>query len=96
MINNKKTIIDNQKANRRDEIIRRTSLQNVNSPKAKMEVEVTTPGLSKRIRNVSIEPQFEVCKEHDIDTEDAHIEHSCWQYAADIHKYYFEVEVGQK
>ncbi|KAF0693773.1 Aste57867_15272 [Aphanomyces stellatus] len=88
---NKKNILETQKLARREEVIRRSSIGTPNG------LSPATPGLSNQISSVKIEPIkiepiLEPEDEFDIDSEDKGNERSCWQYAADIHKYYFEVE----
>ncbi|RHY75254.1 hypothetical protein DYB30_013167, partial [Aphanomyces astaci] len=80
-------MLETQKVARREEVIRRTS---IGTPK---KLTPATPGLSSQISTVVIEPILEADNEYDIDSEDKGIERSCWQYAAEIHKYYLDIEV---
>ncbi|OQR96268.1 Cyclin B [Thraustotheca clavata] len=75
VLKNKKALLDGQKTQRRQEVIRRTSLVN-----------------DKTKEETKIEPEIETRNEFDIDYEDKDNEVACYQYAADIYKYYFEVE----
>ncbi|CAK4131538.1 unnamed protein product [Aphanomyces euteiches] len=86
---NKKAILENIKVERREEVIRRSS---VGSPKK--HISPATPGLSSQISNfaINIEQFLDADDEFDIDREDKGNERSCWQYAAEIHKYYFAAE----
>ncbi|EQC33119.1 hypothetical protein SDRG_09107 [Saprolegnia diclina VS20] len=72
-----KLLRDGQKVARRQEVIRRTSL-------VKEEVTIKS--------ELRIEPELEAYNPYDIDSKDKGDELACSQYAADIHKYYFEVE----
>ncbi|RHY61393.1 hypothetical protein DYB34_009013, partial [Aphanomyces astaci] len=91
-ITNKSTkfMLETQKVARREEVIRRTS---IGTPK---KLTPATPGLSSQISTVMIEPILEADNEYDIDSEDKGIERSCWQYAAEIHKYYLDIEVPHR
>ncbi|RHY30826.1 hypothetical protein DYB32_003995, partial [Aphanomyces invadans] len=86
VITNKKSILETQKVARREDVIRRTS---IGTPK---KVSRATPVLSTHISTFKIEPILEADNEFDIDSDDKGDERSIWQYAAEIHKYYLEIE----